>query len=189
MPVIAAAIFITGVLNRMRIYLRFHVAYGQTDIYFVIHMVWGLVRIPLHFRVLYKRGETLSLVQLKNNGKRKLIYPKERKGKSLLQRLADNLKDSSYRDWLHLKQATLRLRTGTGNAAFTVLLCSFICNLFPIAAFVLFSDDNPKLYKQCKPDFARKVFILNLECIMYLNHVKIILVVLKNVLALKRKSA
>lgn len=182
------AVFITGLCMRMNIKIRLRATKGQSTAILELHFFYSLIRLRVRLVLFYRRGEKLELVRLKRTGERKVVFPKAEEDKSPLSRFFKNLPLSKYRSWLSLKKLHMYLKLGAGEAYSSVMLCAFLNNLIKQLCYGFFYDDKPKVTCETVPDFENRNFILNMEGIITLHHVKIILATLKNFVKLKRRS-
>lgn len=177
-----------GMAWRLKLKIDLRIAHGQSDIYLDLFFFYSLIKIPLHLQLLYRHGERLQLIRLKKDNSRKLLFPKISKRKSIASQLIKKLAFKHYESWIKLKSADCFLHLGADNAYNTVMLCALFKNSFETLLHALFFDDDPHISCAVKPNFERPQFILNLEGIIHLHHVKIILVTVKEFAILKSNN-
>lgn len=183
-----AAFFIIGLCIRMRVKIRLRVARGQSNARLELRFFYSLIRLRVRLVLFYRRGEKLELVRLKRTGERKVVFPKAEEDESSLSKFFKNLPLSKYKSWLKLKKLHSYLKLGAGEAYTSVMLCALFNNLIKQLCYVFFYDDKPEVTCEAVPDFENNSFILNMEGIITLHHVKIILATLKEFVKLKKRS-
>lgn len=186
----AVAAILAGLLRRMTVKFKLIAAGGQCNILINFFILFSLIKIPLHLQLNFNRTEGINILRIKKNRSRKTLFPNHSE-KSFFSEFFKALPITSYKSWSNLQYIHASLRLGTGDAKATALISGLCANIFETTVFALFYDDAPNVYSNISPDFENKIFILNMEGIIYLRHVKIILVTMKEIVklkALKRKE-
>ena len=174
--ILAVVIIVSvGVLRHHKLKFRMHLGNGQSNLCINIFFFYGLIRIPLHLQFLHMHGEKLSLQLVRRSGKRKVIFPMPYTEEKVLTTVLKSIPISHYLESVNVHSLSMKARIGTDEPQSTVLLCALSDNVFNITGKLLFSQNKPHVVSQSLPDFSHKIFILNMEGIMHVDHVKIIL--------------
>lgn len=160
----------------MQANFRIQIHPTQSDARITIRLLFALIRIPLHFRLVNRRGEDLRFVRILPSGKEKILLPKQKPVNPLLKKLNKKLLRKTSM-WLKLHSASMYIRMGSGNPARDCLLCGAARELF--LRIVGMSQQKTETSAEVQPDFANRVFILKFTGIIRLSVVKIILIALK----------
>lgn len=156
-----------GLVYPVKVDFSLHAAKTRSDLFIRLYVFYGMIMIPLHFRLVSARGEKLRIVRIFGSGRVKTVFPADtKKNMPSIMVKKDDITPGKFR---------FCVRCGTGRPEETVLLCAATESLFCTAVNVLFPDMKKEIYSCSHPDFVRHIFILNLEGIIHLNHVKIIL--------------
>ena len=175
-------LIVAGFLVKIKVKLCLHIAPGQSNIRISVFTFFRLIRIPIHLRILHTHGEKLCVMLIRHNGNNKIIFPLTQPEKLFLSEAIKGIPITFFLNTINLKLLSQRLRIGADDPKLTVSLCSLADNLFTIISSSLFFDDAPNIVSQSTPDFSRRIIILNVEGIMHINHVKIILKVISNIM-------
>ena len=181
-------ILITGLLCNIFLSVKAHITANQSDIWLNLRFFYRLIKMSVHIRLYSKRGEELRLVRIYNNGKEKLIFPKEGRESAFFSALKRQIKHKGFACFIGLKKAQVYSRIGTGAPDVTVYACSALKIAAEIFFLYLFPDKSDNISVSALPDFDRKAFILNLECIFSACTVKIILIIINAIFTMKPKG-
>lgn len=159
----ALTIIAAGLVFPALLRFRLHITLTRCDLFADIFLFFHLIKLPMHFILTFNEGSLVRVFRVSPGGQRKAVYFKKRKGKRLPFRAIVN--------GIKIKKLSLYTRIGTQEADKTALICGAAESIFRSVCSVFCKNAEASIY----PDFKRHVFILNLEGILHINHVKIIL--------------